>query len=290
MIKKLIFGLSFFIFASLQVHAQNIENALLWKVTGNGIEKASYLYGTIHITCEIKTSDVVKKAFESTEQLGLEIDMSDPSLQMQMMKSMYMKNGKSIADYTTEEEIQRLQKLMDGKVPGMNFEMMQHIKPFFLSAMAMSSFANCDGMPLAYDTYFMQKALQAKKEIFGLEKLQDQFDMIDKVSYEHQVQDLLKMADLSEEDNIKKYQELISLYESKDLKGMMDYMVEDDSSVNLYQEDFLDKRNQNWISIIEEKANSKSTFFAFGAAHLAGENGVVNLLRKQGYKVEPMDQ
>ena len=58
--------------------------------------------------------------------------------------------------------------------------------------MAMSSFANCDGMPLAYDTYFMQKALQAKKEIFGLEKLQDQFDMIDKVSYEHQVQDFIK--------------------------------------------------------------------------------------------------
>ena len=74
---------------------------------------------------------------------------------------------------------------------------------------------------------------------------------------------LLKMADLSEEDNIKKYQELISLYESKDLKGMMDYMVEDDSSVNLYQEDFLDKRNQNWISIIEEKANSKIYFFRF---------------------------
>lgn len=290
MIKKLIFGLSFFVLAGLQVQAQNIENALLWKVTGNGIEEASYLYGTIHITCEIKTSDVVKKAFESTEQLGLEIDMSDPSLQVQMMNSMYMKDGKTISDYTSEEEMQKLQNLMDGKVPGMNFEMMKRIKPFFLSAMAMSSFANCDGMPLAYDTHFMQKAIQGKKEIFGLEKLQDQFDMIDKVSYKHQVRDLLKMADLSEEDNIKKYQELISLYESKDLKGMMDYMVEDDSSVNLYQEDFLDKRNQNWISIIEEKAKSKSTFFAFGAAHLAGKNGVVNLLRKQGYKVEPMDQ
>lgn len=290
MIKKVIFGLSFLMLTGIQLQAQSIENALLWKVSGNGLEEASYLYGTIHITCEIKTSDIVQSAFDKTEQLGLEIDMSDPSMPMEMMKSMYMKDGKSLADYTSDEELESLDHLMKGKVPGMNFEMMQNIKPFFLSAMAMSSFANCEEMPLAYDTHFMQKAQKEEKEIFGLEKLQDQFDMIDKVSYKEQVSELLKMAEMSSEENIQNYRDLIDLYEAKDLKGMMTYLMEDDSSVNLYQEDFLDNRNKNWIPVIAEKANQKSTFFAFGAAHLAGKNGVVQLLRRKGYKVEALDR
>lgn len=48
----------------------------------------------------------------------------------------------------------------------------------------------------------------------------------------------------------------------------------------------LDKRNSNWVNQIPELMKNKSTFIAVGAAHLAGEQGVINLLKKAGYKVK----
>lgn len=58
------------------------ESSLLWQVSGNGLEKESYLFGTIHIICseQFLMDDRIKKAFESTDQLIMELDMSDPSL------------------------------------------------------------------------------------------------------------------------------------------------------------------------------------------------------------------
>ena len=271
--------------AIFNLQAQSIENALLWKVSGNGLEKESYLYGTIHLACEVNISEEVKSAFEATEQLALEINMADPAMMTTMMQSMYLSDGKTLADFTTEQELKQLETFFEGKVPGMNFAMMQNIKPFFLSSMAMTSFLSCAN-PQDYDMYFLQQAKQAKKSIIGLETLQDQLNMIDKVPYESQVDDLLVMANTTLEDNKKMFQDMFDFYEAKDLSGLMDFMTQQESSVTLFAEDFLDNRNKKWIPVISKKAKEKSTFFAFGAAHLAGKNGVVKLLRKAGFTVE----
>jgi len=279
----------FFLCTSLSFtsYAQSIENALLWKVSGNNLETSSYLYGTIHLACEVNVSEDVEKAFESTEQLALEINMADPNMMTIMMQNMYMKEGKSLSDFTSDDELKVLESFFEGKVQGMNFSMMKNIKPFFLSSMALTSFLSCT-KPQGYDMYFLEKAKSAEKSILGLERIQDQLNMIDKVPYEEQVEDLLQMAKATDDKNSQSLDKMIKLYEAKDLDGLMNFMMTQDSKMNLYTEDFLDNRNKNWIPVIEKSAKEHSTFFAFGAAHLAGANGVVNLLRKAGYQVEPV--
>lgn len=76
MIHKIIFLIALCSSAIFNPQAQSIENALLWKVSGNGLENESYLYGTIHLACEVNISEEVKSAFEATEQLALEINMA----------------------------------------------------------------------------------------------------------------------------------------------------------------------------------------------------------------------
>ena len=279
----------FFLCTSLSFtsYAQSIENALLWKVSGNNLETSSYLYGTIHLACEVNVSEDVQKAFESTQQLALEINMADPNMMTIMMQNMYMKEGKSLSDFTSDDELKVLESFFEGKVQGMNFSMMKNIKPFFLSSMALTSFLSC-AKPQGYDMYFLEKAKSAEKSILGLERIQDQLNMIDKVPYEEQVEDLLQMAKATDDKNSQSLDKMIKLYEAKDLDGLMNFMMTQDSKMNLYTEDFLDNRNKNWIPVIEKSAKEHSTFFAFGAAHLAGANGVVNLLRKAGYQVEPV--
>lgn len=65
-----------------------LENSLLWEVSGNGLSKPSYLYGTIHMICssDYFLTDKTKKALESAEKLVLEINFSDPKEMSQMQQ------------------------------------------------------------------------------------------------------------------------------------------------------------------------------------------------------------
>jgi len=47
-------------------------------------------------------------------------------------------------------------------------------------------------------------------------------------------------------------------------------------------------RNARWIPQMESAMKESPTFFAVGAGHLAGDKGVINLLRQQGYTVKPV--
>ena len=50
----------------------------------------------------------------------------------------------------------------------------------------------------------------------------------------------------------------------------------------------LEVRNENWAVKMPDVMKEKSTFFAVGAAHLLGKEGLINLLRKAGYSVKPL--
>ncbi|WP_332913994.1 TraB/GumN family protein [Algoriphagus boritolerans] len=80
----MILALSFWLVGSATAQ----ESSLLWKISGNGLEKESYLFGTIHIICksDFLMDERITTAFESTEELILELDMSDPQLQLKMQQ------------------------------------------------------------------------------------------------------------------------------------------------------------------------------------------------------------
>jgi uncharacterized protein YbaP (TraB family) len=51
---------------------------------------------------------------------------------------------------------------------------------------------------------------------------------------------------------------------------------------------FIDERNVTWVKKMIPMISSQSILFALGAGHLGGENGVLNLLRKEGYTLTPI--
>ena len=55
--------LLFTFFISLFANAQELEKSLLWKISGNGLKQPSYLYGTIHITCDATLDENTLNAF-----------------------------------------------------------------------------------------------------------------------------------------------------------------------------------------------------------------------------------
>jgi uncharacterized protein YbaP (TraB family) len=280
--KKILF-LVFGLF-SIFNQAQPLEKALLWKISGNGLEKPSYLFGTIHATCDATLDAETLKALEETKQLYLEIDMDDPMLQMQMMQGMAMKDGVTISSLVSEEEFIVIDEFLQKNI-GMSAKMINTFKPFMLSSMLLPKLLDCEFQSVEMELMKVTKA--QSEEVYGLETIGDQLQVFDKIPYKDQVEELLKTAksDLSKEkEEMKK---IMDVYKTKDIEKMLVVMDESDNKVSADNKDvLLVNRNKNWIPVIEKVIKSTPTFFGVGAAHLAGDDGVIKLLRKQGYKVE----
>jgi len=280
--KKILF-LVFGIF-SIFNQAQPLEKALLWKISGNGLEKPSYLFGTIHATCDATLDAATLKALEETKQLYLEIDMDDPMLQMQMMQGIAMKDGVTISSLVSEEEFVLIDEFLQENI-GMSAKMINTFKPFMLSSMLLPKLLDCEFQSVEMELMKVTKA--QNEEVYGLETIGDQLQVFDKIPYQDQVNELLKTAksDLSKEkEEMKK---IMDVYKTKDIEKMLVVMDESDNKVSADNKDvLLVNRNRNWIPVIEKVIKSTPTFFGVGAAHLAGDDGVIKLLRKQGYKVE----
>lgn len=265
-------------------HAQKLENSLLWKVSGKGLSQPSYIFGTIHITCDATLEPKVLKALDNTQQLYLELDMDDPNMQMAMMGGMMMKDGKTMSEMASEEDFKAVDAFLQENI-GMPAKMLNTIKPAMISTMLIPKLMDC---PMkSFEEELMKVTKEQKEEVYGLEKVEEQLAVFDAIPYERQMEELVKAAKEGLDAQKKEFADMMEIYASGNINEMHAYMKKSENQMYAEYEDvMLDNRNKNWIPIIEKTAKDKPTFFGVGAAHLAGENGVINLLRKQGYKVE----
>lgn len=266
------------------VQAQKLENSLLWKVSGKGLSKPSYIFGTIHITCDATLEPKVLKALDETQQLYLELDMDDPNMQMAMMGGMMMKGGKTMSAMASEADFKIVDTFLQENI-GMSAKMLNTIKPAMISTMLIPKLMDC---PMkSFEEELMKVTKDQQEEVYGLEKVEDQLAVFDAIPYERQMEELVKAAKEGLDIQKKEFADMMNIYASGDINEMHAFMKKSENQMYAEFEDvMLDNRNKNWIPVIEKVAKEKPTFFGVGAAHLAGENGVIKLLRKQGYKVE----
>ncbi len=118
----------------------------------------------------------------------------------------------------------------------------------------------------------------------GLETVEFQIGLFDQIPYKVQAEMLLESINSGdEEDSV--FKELIAKYKDQDVEALYE-MMQDDESTAEFEDILLVKRNKNWIPQISNEMTRQRTFFAVGAGHLGGPNGVINLLRKEGYQVK----
>ena len=276
--------LLFTLFISLFSNAQELEKSLLWKISGNGLKKPSYLFGTIHLTCDSSLDANTLNALEATEQLYLELDMDDKSIQMQMMKLMMMKDGAKLSTLLSPEDFKILDEFLKKNL-NMSAKMFDSFKPFMISSMLFPKMLDCKSQSV--ESELMKVTKEQNEEIFGLEKAEDQMKVFDEISYQDQADELLKTVKDNLEKDKKEFQEMITIYQNKDIEGMLKMMSDSDNKITSENQDILlNDRNKKWIPIMVKIMKDKPTFFGVGAGHLAGEEGVIKLLRKKGYKVE----
>lgn len=265
------------------ITAQELENSTLWKIEGNGLESPSYLFGTIHMTCDATLEDDVKKALDETTQIVMELDMDDPSMQSKVMQGMYLKDGKTLKDFVSDEEYKSIDSLFINNM-GMSVKLLENVKPFFLMSMFYPKMIDCQMQ--SFELELTKIATEQKEEIYGLETIEEQIKVFDDIPLEDQYADLIRMA----KDNLAfdktTFSKMLKIYKEENINALIDIMDDDtNSTMSKHQDVLLEQRNKNWISKIGEYAKEQPTFFGVGAGHLPGENGVIQLLRNAGYTV-----
>lgn len=270
---------------SFTLNAQENRNSNLWKIEGDNI-KTSYLFGTMHLIPQkdFLLKDKVKAAFEVSEQVVMELDMSGPEFMKDIMAHSYLEKGTEIKSYMDDSEYELLDSYLKEKT-GTGMQMYNTVKPFML--MSVILMATVDGPIASFEMSLMQMAKEADKEMHGLETYASQVAVFDATPYEKQIDDLVEMISKPKE-NAELFNKMVQLYVSEDIEALYGYMDDYMKGDIKMMEKFLDERNNNWIPEIAKFSKAQSTFYGVGAGHLGGDQGVVNLLREAGYTVTPV--
>jgi uncharacterized protein len=276
----LLFALVFSGITQAQTKSPKLENSLLWEVSGNGLSKPSYLYGTIHMICsgDYFLTEKTKRAFDASNKLVLEINFSDPK-EMTEMQQLAM--GKEpLSKKLSPEQASKLDAILK-KSAGMTI---QQVDAFSLvtvmSLISMKTFG-CNDLKF-YEMDFIDKAKAKKLEIAGLETVKSQFKSLNDAYSDSE------MIAMLEESDVEETKQLVIDYKQENLEALYKESTAENVMNAKAKKYMLDDRNLNWGNILPEMMQKESLFVAVGSAHLAGDLGIINLLRKAGYTVKPV--
>lgn len=263
-----------------------VENALLWSVSGNGLTSSSYIYGTIHMICkdDFRISSTLREKFEASKSVYLEIDMDDPSLMMKTAMLSVMKDH-SLKDLMNQKDYNELSAYVKDSL-GMPMMILNKLKPMTLMSLLYTKILSCPSE--SYEQHFVDMAKIGKKEIRGLEKIEDQMGVFDKIPDSVEAQMILEMIRTMPEQRTS-FAQMVEFYKKEDLTKLGDEITSSPEWKG-YEDIMLVNRNKNWIPVMSVAMKEGPQLFAVGAGHLPGKEGIINLLRKAGYTVEPVKQ
>lgn len=285
MLKKWTFIL--FLFWTVQGNAQ-----ILWKISGNGLKNPSYLLGTHHAASGAICDSIAgfQEAFDSCSQLYGEIFFDDmEALSQQILPYTLLPKDSLLDVILTPEDY----KLLDGilkEMAGVGAEPVKNLKPVVLSAqlamlISMNVLKN-RSQPL--DVLLQSKAKEKGMPVKGFETVLFQSQLLFNAPLDEQVADFVKQ--LRNFDKVKEFQiKLCEVFMKQDIEGMFRLVEDKEFGFNRVQKERLvDNRNRNWVGQLREILPQQATFIAVGCGHLPGEQGVINLLRQQGYTLTPV--
>lgn len=268
------------------------EKSLAWKITGNGLEKPSYLYGTMHTQDKrvFKFKQSVMDAFKSTEVYVMEIN-ADLSDQFALMGLMMMEGDTSLNDLLTKNQYDSVARYFKDSL-GQPITMFNNMLPMLTAQMIeMKDLGTEEEMAL--DLYFSKLAKEQGKKVKGLETAEEQIKALNAMSYREQAEALYESVKGKYEGKTDAtMDQLLELYLLGDLEGMLS-LVKDDSLGDeelqkTFEEHLLLKRNRVMTGRMLPIIKEQSAFIAVGAAHLGGDFGIISMLRQLGFTVEPL--
>jgi len=249
--------------------AQTQTYSLLWKISGKGLKKPSYLFGSMHVKSRkaFNFSDSVMRSIDKTSAFVLELHPDS------MLMNLYDENRTAkFKTNLSSEQKEILSKKYQEKY-GLEPEEDILNNPLFVSDLMKPNVEQQDDMPTFLDAYLYGIARTQGKKVFGLEKTEDQME-----GFLNDPEKVNVLFDSDEKESKAEFDKLLDIYIKGNLKEIKDY-------IGLQPYETLEKRNKVMLRSILELLKNETVFACVGVAHLPGDSGLIALLKKEGYEV-----
>lgn len=287
----------------LMLLAVAAQAQLLWKVSGNGLARPSYIMGTYHFAPASVMDEIpgMQQALDGCDMVVGEIEKDDvmtPDFQMAMMQAMAAPPDSTLDKLYTPEEYAIIENVFNKYMAdmGVTLSMMNGLKPMGISmqlqaaqALKESKEDEPHGITSFIDMAVQMRANDMGRPSAGLEGVDEQIDLLFNTPLHDQARSLLetcKNDDLFEE--MTDY--IIEAYMKQDLDAIGEIFA--DPEMGGYDSESLElliyKRNRNWAEKLVTMMPERACLVCVGAGHLPGDQGLLQLLRERGYTVEPM--
>lgn len=263
----------------------------VWKVSKG--EDTIYLGGTIHILpiSEFPLPDAFTEAYKKSDSIVLEADLPEPTdtaAQMAMLKTLTYEAGQTLSGTLSPSTYQALADYL--KSLNVNVKELDTFRPGFIAVTITAIEAQRAGIAgQGVDAYFDQLAAKDNKPKEYLETMAFQLALLARQGegYEDEFieTNIEQMSDFKTMIN-----DLISAWREGDTQHIDRLIIQDlkKQSPESFEEFFV-ARNKNWIPKIEAMFGDQDTEFVLvGAGHLAGEESVIDLLKKKGYTISQL--
>lgn len=252
----------------------------LWKITGNGLTKPSYLYGTMHLQDQrlFQFGDSLYSFIEKADGFAMELDMKEAmdSMFTHMMESSEDARFRRMTGLSTKTEV--IDSLIERVEQTDDIESRKKLKEIHDARVRKMVKKE---MPTIMDMFLFGLAKRQGKWVGGIEDVQDQLQLFDNFGKAISKKDLTA----SDRDLQTGLEKMINIYIEQDLDKLHKFMTSMDGVSESLD---MIKRNKKMALRMDSLARQRSVFFAVGCAHLPGDSGVINLLKKKGFTVEPV--
>ncbi|HEY9551720.1 MAG TPA: TraB/GumN family protein [Prevotella sp.] len=278
---------------------------LLYKISGNGLAKPSYIIGTYHLANVnfVHSIPGLKKALKKTTQVYGELNMDDmktPENMRKMQQATLLPQGQKLSALLTDDQLKRLNAYLLTAIgtnmsnPAVGRQIDAMLPAALSTQLVMLLYTNKfkgDFDPQhPFDTYFQTQARANHKYVGGLETLDFQMNLLYKSSpLERQIEMLMCLID-NVEFSERVAERITKAFYAQDLveleKAVNEKLHNSCDSSPEEEDRMIYNRNADWIKKMPALMAQKPTFFAVGVAHLPGDRGVLQLLRNAGYTVK----
>lgn len=257
------------------------HQTLLWKVTGNNLEKPSYLFGTIHMVCtdSFELSPNVSLALDASDTLVLELDISNPDAVAQIVMA-NSKSADSLSSGLSAADKSLLAKQLG--LLGLPLGKVEMLKPYVLSMMITQSIA--PPCPITSVEQVITGLWENESAMGYLESPEEQIAAMEKAIDRLTLLRTLESISDMPQDLLR----LMNFYQEGEIDSIQTIMYSEEAATKNFIKHLLEDRNVKWVKQFKAFEQSKSYFLAVGAGHLPGEKGLIELLRAAGYTVTPI--
>lgn len=259
------------------------KQSLLWKITKEDLSYPSYLFGTMHVrhSKAFQFNDLAEEKIKCCDTFATEFDLAKVDMDA-LFEAFALPDNKTLHDYISPKKFQKIQRILI-KTFGVDLNFFILKKPALITNIISDKILSEEGA-IALDQYLHEFATAQEKQIVGIETFEEQLEIMQKMPLDKQIQGLIALA-----RNPTKYRQKVlktaDLYQTGNPQHI--YKVAKKGAGDL-RKILLYKRNHIMTERIAALVNKQSLFAAIGAGHLAGKQGVLRLLKLQGFTLKPV--